>query len=643
MARGAVLDLERVEVLKGPQGTLFGQNSTGGAINYIAATPTDHLTGGLNFGYGRFNSMQGDAFISGPLTETLSARFAVTGTHSDDWQKNYLRDGELGAQRKVAARLLLDWRPNDDLLVSLKLNGWKDKSDNQAPQLVLAAPRVPAQAIPALFTLPLPPGNDRAADWDEDTSFERNNRFYQTVLRADWTVAPDVQVTSLSNFASVQVDSRYDADGTVFPLGDVTTSGHVDAFTQELRMSMKLARANYIFGANWQTDNVHENDAYSNVGQSAATNVGSPPLPPPGFGSILGVDNRGFQSNRSIGVFANAEWQLTDPLTLVAGARYTKIKHRNQACSGDTGLGDFAHVINGLLGAITGTPGSVLPGECITLDENFDNPFEKQSFSEDNVSWRAGLNYKPADTTLLYGLISRGYKAGNYPVINSTSRSQFTPVKQEQLTAYEVGIKSELPPWLQVNGAVYYYDYKDKQLLTQFEDAIFGLLPILANVPKSKAYGADLEIIATPVRGLRLRSTVGYAKTRIEDFTGYDVFGAPVDLDGKSFNFSPKWTALADAEYRFPVSAGLEAFVGADVTYNSSTYGDLAHSPELELPKYTLIGARLGVTADRWQAMLWGRNITDEHYATNTTIGIDTIYRLTGMPATYGVSFGYSF
>src|ERR1700678_3415419 len=164
--RGAILDLERVEVLKGPQGTLFGQNATGGAINYIAAKPTDQLAYGFDAGFGRFDEINLGGFVSGPLTDTLRVRVAAQTTQREDgWQESYTRSDTLGRANKTLWRTILDWTPNDRLSVRLNVNGWDDRSDTGGAQLVGILPQNPAHEPPAYANYPLAPANDQAADW----------------------------------------------------------------------------------------------------------------------------------------------------------------------------------------------------------------------------------------------------------------------------------------------------------------------------------------------------------------------------------------------------------------------------------------------------------------------------------------------
>ncbi len=167
-------------MLKGPQGTLFGGNSTGGAVNYIAAKPTDTLSMGGDVSYGRFNTVDLSGFVSGPITDTLKVHVAGRTQQANAWQYSYTRSDRLGTVNQFIGRVLIDWAPTDRLRVSLNLNGWRDRSDTPGGQVIRFSPTsTAAPPLPGLATYPLPPRNSRAADWDPGVSFRHNNRFYQ--------------------------------------------------------------------------------------------------------------------------------------------------------------------------------------------------------------------------------------------------------------------------------------------------------------------------------------------------------------------------------------------------------------------------------------------------------------------------------
>lgn len=653
MTQGALLDLERVEVLKGPQGTLFGQNSTAGALNYIAAKPTDEFHAGVRASYGRFDTAQGEAYVSGPLSSTLKGRVAISGTRSGPWQKSATRDDELGDQRKLAGRLLLDWEPTERLRVGFNLNGWLDKSDTLAPQTLFHRPSVPGQADPSLFTTPLTANSARNADWLPGVDHRRNNKFYQLVGRVDYDISDYATLTSLTNYTHAKIHSVNDYSGKALPFGTTIDEGYAKALSQELRLSGDVAEGlvHYVVGGSFQSDKSRE--AYnlrSELG-SAFRNVGAVPGIFPGFGSFNSVIQTSLQRNRTWAGFANLDWKATDRLTLSAGFRQTHIKHEAIGCSRDGGNGQLAAVMSGLGSFIRSQvglpPAAAIPaGGCVTLGPTFESYLQDDGFKENNSSWRANINYKIDADLMLYATISRGFKGGNYPVPAASSYTQLAPVRQERLTAYEGGVKTRLlDRHLTVNAAVFHYSYRDKQLETPYDDPVFGHLLHLANIPRSKVTGFDIDATLVPVSGLTLRSAVTHADTKIGNFTGFDIEGNVVDLSGRPFNFAPKWISVSDAEFEFPVSDKLGAFVGGSYTYNSKTHADLAGSDNLSIRSFGILDLRAGINAkdSGWEIMASVRNVGNIYTWSYVQNASDSDLRFPNMPRTYSLTFSYKY
>jgi len=649
MTQGALMDLERVEVLKGPQGTLFGQNSTAGAINYISAKPTDDFHAGIRASYGSFDTAQAEAYLSGPLGPNLKARLAVSGTKSGPWQRSVTRDAELGDQRKLAARLLLDWQPSEKLKVAVNINGWLDKSDTLAPQTFVHQPNVAATADPALYTSPLTARNARDADWWPGYNYRNDIKFFQSVVRMDYDFSDAATLTSLTNYADVDVRAVNDFAGKALNFGSTIDTGYAKAFSQELRLSGDVAdkRIHYLLGASYQYDKSLENYAlHSTVGSAFRNVAGIPGL------NFTEVVQRGLQSNTTWAGFGSVDWKATDKLTLSAGFRQTHIEHKSIGCTRDGGDGSLANVFDVLGGAIRGGAGlppspPIPPGGCITLGPTFAPFLQQDSFKENSFSWRLNANYKVDDDILLYVTASRGFKGGNYPVPAATSYIQLAPVKQEKLTAYEGGTKARLfDRHLLINAAIYYYDYANKQLETNFIDPVFGQLQVLANIPKSSVKGFEIDAVLAPVHGLTISSAVTYADSKIRGaFRGFDVFGNNVSLSGNPFNFAPKWISVSNAEYEFGLTDNLDGFVGGTYTYNSKTYADLADSAPLAIRSFGILDLRAGLTSasKKWEVVASVRNVSNVYTWSNMHTGGDSILRYPNMPRTYGISLSYKY
>ncbi|MGE4303661.1 MAG: TonB-dependent receptor [Novosphingobium sp.] len=656
MTQGAVLDLERIEVYKGPQGTLFGQNATAGAINFIAAKPTNDFAAGVSGTFGRFNQWNLAGFVSGPVADGVRVRLAASHDGGDGWQRSYTRDDTLGRRNRSAGRALLEADLSESVKVTLGLSGWRDRSDSQALQLVEVAPLNPAFVLPSVANYPLAPANPRAADWDPDLDLKFRTDFWQPSLRLEWELADNLTLTSLTSYSHYKTDSLLDNDGTTFQVGSTEYYGTIKAFAQELRLSGKAGKLNWTIGANYADDKVRNGIIQDVSDQSNTQNVA---------GFSLGLSPVFVrQDTMTKAVFGNAEFALTDTISVIGGVRYTAPRIRFAGCNlgtgtpalPDTPTSGVTQSIEGLFNvlyqAFSGNTGvnPVQPGGCVTLnalDGTFLPTDSQQTLKEDNTSWNVTINYKPNRDVLLYALISQGYKLGSFPNFGASSNAQYLPAKQEALRAYEAGFKLTLADrTLQLDGAAFYYDYTDKQLSGYLLDPIFGPLQALVNIPKSKVQGGEIQVAWAPLSGLNITAAATYIDTKIKRFVGVDAEGQTRDFAGLNFNLSPKWFGNLDANYTFGVSEGLEAMIGGGLTYRSSTSAAVGGGEAFFMRSYALVDLSVGIQqagGEGWSARVWGKNITNEYYWNNVSRTADNIVRVAGMPATYGITVGRKF
>jgi outer membrane receptor protein involved in Fe transport len=653
--RGVAFDIERVEVLKGPQGTLFGNNTTGGAINYIAAKPTDAFSAGADASFGRFSTFDVQGFVSGPLSDTLKARLAVRTVQSGPWQKSFTRDAELGKMNQFQGRLQLQWDPSDKMRFLLNVNGWTDNGDTQAAQLIedtCGASRAGTCGSPDADNFrayPRSPRNARAADWGNGIFGRRparDDRFFQASLRADIDLNDDLTLTSVTAYSDYKTDSVQDFDGTTYFSVDTNTTGYIHDFAQELRINGRYNRLNFILGGNYNKATTYDRLFY-NFSEGPSSN---PLYMIPGAPRGLLTFNYSNQDVTTWALFGNVEFQLSDRLTLLGGARYTKSNRDFEGCTNDFGGGTAIW-----WNAIFGT--NVQPGGCLTFTSTFPVIFDPAVFDkldEDNVAWNVGVNYKTAGDTLLYTRVSRGYKSGSFPTASVASYTGYTPVKQESVTAYEAGFKAPLfDRALELTAAAFYYDYKDKQLRGRKPDPVFGTLDGLVQIPKSRVQGVEMSLLARPVLGLTLSGGATYISTKIKDYTGFDAFGQTANFKGQKFPFAPKLTFIADAEYKFPFSSSAEGYFGVSLTYNSKTSSALANTDtaflsqddRFDMRSYALVDLRAGfeVPASKVRAGIYVRNVGNVYYWTNVQDNLASISRFAGMPRTYGVQVSWRY
>jgi outer membrane receptor protein involved in Fe transport len=664
--KGVGIDVDSVEVLEGPQGTLFGSNTTGGAINYIANKPTDHFEAGIDGTYGRFETLDSTAYVSGPVSDTLKVRLAVRGVVGDGWQYDYLNNATLGRPEESDVRFIADWQPIDSFRDQLTVTGWKDTGDTQAPQVITdsctaegSTTSTCSQANPyeQLYRNfpPPPPGDPRAAAWGTvwGKRPSRDDWFYLLSNRIDYQLTRELTLTSISAYSQFSTGDREDFDGTPYAATDILSTGWLHTIYQELRLSGNPVRWHWLIGANYERSTTFDDTLYAEGQQ--ATNVFYATGGPIANASEAYAN----QTIDSKAGFGNAEFAITDALRVTGGLRYTETDRDFQGCTEDDGDGTFSTFWDAIFGLNLG------PGDCTVLSPYYPNAPQtysnsgpnslRDSLDEHNVSWSTGMNYKLDGGSLLYYRVAQGYKAGEYPNLQAASYSEYKPVKQEGLLAYEIGAK--VPAFdkrLFGTIAAFYYDYTNKQLKGREPDPIFGSLDALVQIPRSYVEGVEVGIKALPITGLRLSIGATYAKTEITQYDAVSTYGgAPENYAGQKFPYSPPLTATADVEYDFAMTDNLDAFLGTSATYNSRTSAVLNNTNTAyiaadhlyDLPGYYLLNFRAGVQSQdgRWTLYLWGRNVTNRFYSTNILNNVSTIVRYTGMPATFGAGFGYKF
>ena len=650
MTAQAGLDPQRVEILKGPQGTLFGQNATGGAINFIAAKPTKTLDVGADLTYSSFNTIDASGYLSGPITDRLRARAAFKVEDGDGWQHSNTRNDTLGKSRVYVGRVLLDWDASDRLSFSANLSGSVDKSDPQAPQYVAYIPQGTALTgnnllalDPNLYyaTQTPSPATPKAADWS--TGAQRpsgDDEQFQAALKTTYKLTDDISLTSLTSYVHFTRDQMQNPDGLAVQEYKVGTTGKINDFSQELRISNSASNAwRWMLGANYESSQVNEFDRlFVSDSITAAT---------------LGIVGNNYYSNQNMtntAIFGNTEYNLTDEITLKAGARYTQSDRSVNACTQDNGDGIVAAFFTGLADALLSTPGNpvsitpILPGGCVNLDAGHMPGVFTDKLNQNNVSWRVGADYKPTHDLLFYVNISKGFKSGSFPTATASTDVQFQPVTQESVLDYEGGFKlSALNHRVSLTGAGFYYDYSNKQLRGKLIDPIFGELDALINIPKSHVEGAEFALSAAPFEGFTTSVSATYLDAKIDRYTGIAASGATTNFAGTPLSFAPKFQLAAAADYKFPISEKLFVSIGAGVTHNSSALATVGGDSTAYVNAYTLLDLRaaIGTQDGQWKLAVWGKNVTNKYYWTNAASVNDVDVRWAGKPDTYGLTLSY--
>ncbi len=615
MTQGVLFDLARVEVLRGPQGTLYGRNTTGGAVNFITNQPTDTFAAGATLEYGRFGLLDTQGYVSGPITDTLRFRLAGTTEQGGGFQRNRATGQELGDADKLFGRGLLAWSPSADVDVTLNFHGGRDRSENIGLYLFDAfktrngaGPTIPADDYRETgwgFS----PAYAALTGTSADAKPHRRNASYGTSLTAQVTVAPTVKLTSITAYDHLRRREYDDWDASASHESDTFWGSRIGVFSQELRLSSVAAgRLAWAAGAYYSRQT---------IGETFITD----------FTDSLGffTDTSYRQKAHSISGFGQVEYKLTDRLTLIAGGRYE----------------DEKRILRGFATRI------ILPTASFPTFTGGDRDQKL-----DTWSGKAGVEYQLQPQLLLYASASRGVKSGGFTVYNSPSAREINAFDPETLYAYEAGFKAGIARGVRLNASGFYYDYRNQQVLGLIVDPAVGAVGKINNAPRSRIFGGEVEVELAPTSRLRITQSLGYKNGEYLRYDDVDastvrlVNGAyvadTVSFRGRHLPFA-EWSYQGSGSYTLPLGGDYQLLAEGDYSYRDSTPNFLG--PAFTIKRFWLANANLtfGPRDGAWSVGLYGRNIFGERYDLTRNYFLPAARIASpGRPASYGVRLGFS-
>ncbi|MFO1469029.1 MAG: TonB-dependent receptor [Steroidobacteraceae bacterium] len=610
-SQGQLFDIDRVEVLRGPQGTLYGRNTTGGAVNFITNRPTADFHAGITAEAGSHRGLNAEGFVSGALADTLNGRLSWATEQGGAWQRDRISGENLGDKHKVAARAQFDWTPAQGVDLLLNLHFSQDRSESPGLQLFRdydpgnGNPVIPADASPYLTGWSLQPGFAQSLGI---APFHRpgvNNSNNGVDLTARIDIGA-VQLTSITAYNKLLRRELGDWDATQYAQSDAYFRDTAKVFSQEVRLASTGTGAfGWLAGVYYSNEKFAE-DFFSDFNQS------------PLVGGTAHTSSS--QDGRSFGIFGQVNYRFTSRLKGILGLRF---EHESRD------LNDLSTSFE-------------IPG--VVVIPSLTGP-QNRTASNSDGSGKIGLEYQVTDRTLLYGSISRGVKSGGYNIHNTVNAASVGPFAPEKLLAYELGVKSDVTATFRLNASVFYYDYRDQQVLSKVFDPVSqSYIGSFVNAPKSEIHGIEVEATWRPVEGLTIDQYAGY-KTGKYKSAILNGDTPPKDFNGQDLSF-PKASYGGDVSYDVHLGA-LKLTPELNYSYHAEYKQLFLLGPDYTLPSYWLANANLTLAPAEgrsWTASLWVRNLFDKRYDLTRNFFLPgSFVAAAGEPATFGIRASYSF
>jgi iron complex outermembrane receptor protein len=651
-AAADIFDVERLEVLRGPQGTLFGRNANGGSVNIITKRPQDQFEGFVDVSYGNYNALRIRGAVNVPLSDNLSARLTMYSDSHDGYINNLYQEGRDPDDKNAkGARRQLLWQSasGTDKLLRAYINkyGGVGPGSKYRGNDITTANGYPGGYLIGVSGGPAPPfgvpivanvySNARtatgAAVLPRPTGFRdvrknANEYLDQTIkgvdLEASFSLSDSILLKWLSSYQTNKGDILIDTDNSELPIETRRRRSDAKQFSQEFNLlSQGSSPFQWLLGAYYYTETAAE---IFNIVTPARLLPVAFPLPPgsaPGGGGV-GQMRYATAKVDSTALFAQLSYRLTDRFTITGGIRHTWDKKTNSREAG----GGFIDLTNNV--GFFAAPG-VFGG--LPADSGSDK------FSE--FTYRVTADYKITDDNMIFASYARGYKSGGFDfnggqIVGGAEQISYNP---EYIDSFEVGSKNQFfDNKLVLNLTAFHYDYKDLQVFR-----LTGFGPLTDNAAQSTIQGIEAEMKVRPTENFSIDGSMGYLKAKYDNYT---IAIPPTDFSGNRLNYAPEWTLHLGAEYTVPVGEkSLTARV--DWSHRSKTFYDRANTVLDTQKAFSLVNARLRYDADAWFVDLFGRNIFNTEYVTGQLInppfscGCRTIN--IGAPATYGITLGAKF
>ncbi len=677
-----LFDFERVEILRGPQGTLFGRNATGGLVHYVTRKPTQELDGYIKATLGDFSQRDIEGAIGGGITDNVSGRISFSLNNSDGFIDNNFsgaKDSELNDNDVWAARgqLLFELGDSSELLLNVRAaeldmtnapfehssarpnalglgedSNLGDQSDFGGYNSNSSYPWIGSNYTD-------PDGGDvHEGEYDANGYVKVETEGYTATFK---TQIGDMEFVSITDYNELTRDYLEDSDASPNPFFHFSVKSDMEQFSQEFRLSGETDSMRWVAGAYYMN---FEGDLWTGgvAGGFARAAFGGL-LPDQDtidayFPSEFGFDSPFSMKTESTAVFFQTEFDLTEVLTLTAGLRWSKEEKESQfdqyySLFAATDSNDVAAQDLFGLGAPVWSYGngqySNLGGYYFDETAGLREGATDTDIDDDFLTWKLGMDWRVTDETLLYASYNRGVKAGgfNAPLdatlyIYGALEPDEMKFDKETLDAFEIGFKTELWDGLaRLNGAMYYYDYSDYQA--------FNLESLTLYVFNTDATnkGFELELQSSPAEGWDVLLGMGYVDTEVED--AYSPDG--ITKYDREMIMTPKLTFNGMLRYEWSVGAGSLA-AQYDFSYMDDHYFQLKNSPVGKEDAYTLSNVRLTYTSGEgdWSVSAFVNNVTNEEYrqmvfdlsGDPTAGGFGMAESYYGKPRWWGVSLTYN-